>query len=166
MEVRRHPLPCRRDHQPERLDRPGYALVAYQVRQDGALGGGDRRVGHPVGQSGRGATGGQPQADLEREDRPFDAVDRLVEVTPRGDGPEQGSETAVGGLVASSVPVAVEPKVVGHLVAVVGFEVIVGPLDEDPAEIAERVVELGLELVAGRGREFGGAEADDQLSYP
>jgi hypothetical protein len=56
--------------------------------------------------------------------------------------------------------------VVGHLVAVVGFEVVVGPLDDDPPEIAERVVELSLELVAGRGRELGGAEADDQLSDP
>jgi hypothetical protein len=33
-------------------------------------------------------------------------------------------------------------EVVGHLVPVVGFEVVVGPLDDDPPEIAERVVEL------------------------
>ncbi len=96
----------------------------------------------------------------------LDAVDRLVEVAPQGDGPEQGGDTAVGGLVATSIPVAVEAEVVGHEVAVVGFEVVVGPLDDDPPEFAERVVELDLEVVAGRGRGFGGAEVDDQLSDP
>jgi hypothetical protein len=113
-----------------------------------------------------GVTGGQSQADLQGEDRSFDAVDRLVEITPQGDGPEQGGDAAVGSLVTTSKPVAVEEEVAGHLVAVVGFEVVVGPLDEDPAEFAERIVELGLEPMAGRGREFGGTEADDHLSDP
>jgi hypothetical protein len=166
MEVWGHPLPRRRDHGAERRDRPGHALVAVQGRQNGALGGVGRRAGDALGQGGRGATGRQPEADLQGEDRPFDAVDRLVEVAPQGDGPESGGDGAVGGLVATPIPVTVEAKVVGHDVAVVRFEVVVGPLDEDAPEFAERVVEFGLELVAGRGRGFGGAEVDDQLSDP
>ena len=36
----------------------------------------DRRAGRPLGQGRRGPAGLQPQADLQREDRRLDAVDR------------------------------------------------------------------------------------------
>jgi hypothetical protein len=56
----------------------------------------------------------------------------------------------VGGLVAAPRPVADETKVVGHEAAVVGFEVVVGPLDDDPPQFAERVLELDLNVGFGQ----------------
>ena len=139
-------------------------MIAAQGRQHGALGGRHRRPGHPLGQGGRGPAGRQPQADLQREDRPLDAVDVLVEHPPQGDRPEQGGDRAVGGLGAAAIPVAAGLDVAGHVLAVVRLEVVVGPFDDDPPEFAERVLQLGLELVAGRGRGFGPAERDDQAT--
>ena len=123
-------------------------------------------MGDAFGQGGRGAASGQPQADLQGEDRVLNAVDRLVEVTPQSDGPEQGRDLAVGSLGATAIPVVVEVEVAGHEKGVVGFEMVVGPLEDDPPQFAERVLELDLKVVAGRGRGFGGAEGDDELSDP
>jgi hypothetical protein len=138
VEVRGHPLPRGGDDGAERIDRPGHGVVALQVRQDGALGGVGRGVSGALGQGGRGAADGQPEADLQGEDRRLDAVDRPVEVAPEGDGAEQGGDTAAGRLlVAASVPVAVEAEMVGHEARIVGLEVVEGPFDDDPSEFAQ-----------------------------
>jgi hypothetical protein len=65
---------------------------------------------------------------------------------------------------AASIPVAVEAEVVGHELTVVGFEVVVGRFVDDPPQFAERGMELGLRVVAGRVRRSDGAEAADQSS--
>src|SRR3954454_12610822 len=84
------PLGQKRAFSAENRGTGAIAPVASEVRQHGALGGVGRCAGHPLSQGGRGPAGGQPEADLQREDRPFHAVNRLVEITPQGDGAEQG----------------------------------------------------------------------------
>jgi hypothetical protein len=51
--------------------------------------------------------------------------------------------------------------VAGHEAAVVGLDVIVGPLDDDPPEFAERGLKLRLEVVSGLGRRLEGEEVFD-----
>ena len=53
-------------------------------------------------------------------------------------------------------------EVVGHEEAVFGLEVVVGPLDDDPPQFAERVLELDLKVVAVRGRVLSSTKGDDE----
>ena len=139
-------------------------MIVAQGRQHRGLGGGHRGAGRPLGQGRRGPAGLQPQADLQREDRRLDAVDVLVQRPPEGDRAEEGGYRAIGGLGAATIPGPAGFDLAGQLLAVVRLEVVEGPFDDDPAEFAERLLQAGLEAVAGLGRGVGPAEVDDEAT--
>src|SRR5271157_3104625 len=61
-------------------------MITFQIRQHGILGGRDRRLAHSLGQGRCGQPGFQSQADLQGKDRRLDAVERLIEIAPEGNG--------------------------------------------------------------------------------
>ena len=52
----------------------------------------------------------------------------------------------------------------GQVAAVVRFQVVKGPFDDDPTEFAKQFLQAGLEAMAGLGREGGPAEGDDEAT--
>ena len=89
-------------------------------------------------------------------------MDVLVEHPPQGDRAEECGHRAIGGLGAAAIPGAARLDLAGQVLAVVGLEVIEGPFDDDPTEFAERLLQAGLEAMAGPGRGIGPAERDDE----
>src|SRR4051794_6699945 len=91
-------------------------------------------------------------------------MDVLVEHPPQGDRAEGGGHRAIGGLRAAAIPGPARLDLAGQVLAVVRLEVIEGPFDDDPTEFAERLLQAGLEAMAGLGRRIGPAERDDEAN--
>jgi hypothetical protein len=58
----------------------------------------------------------------------------------------------------------VEAHLVGHVSTVGRPDVIEGPFDDEPARFSKLIEQLGLELMAGLGRQFRLAESDDEAT--
>src|SRR5512135_2770269 len=73
----------------------------------------------------------------------FERGVRVVTVTQQID-----LSGAVGRLGATAIPDPLETHLAGHVPTVVRLEVIERPFDDDPPQLPELIVQLGLELVA------------------
>jgi hypothetical protein len=67
-------------------------------------------------------------------------------------------------LGSAAIPGPSDIDLGGQVLAVVGFEVIEGPFEEEPTEFPHVGVQLGLELVGGLGAQGVPAEADDEAA--
>ena len=76
----------------------------------------------------------------------------------------EGSNCAVRGFGIAALPDSVEAHLVGHVSTVARLDVIEGPFDDEPAQFSKLIVQLGLELMAGLGRQFRLAESDDEAA--
>src|SRR5208283_296231 len=131
-----------------------HAVITFQILQYAILAGRDRRLAYALGQRRCGQTDFQPQADLQGKDRRFDAVERLIEIAPEGDSAKEGSNCALGGFGTAAIPDSLETHLIGHVSTVARLDVIERPFDDDPAQFSKLIVQLGLELMAGLGRQL------------
>jgi hypothetical protein len=86
----------------------------------------------------------------------------FVEVTAQGAGAKQGGN-GVGRTVAATVALAGVVGTLGELLAVVGFEVVEGPLTEIESEVAEQLLELAFKGVRGGGGNGVGTKGGEQV---
>src|SRR5450759_3797274 len=109
------------------------------MRQDGILGGRDRRLAYPLGQGRCCQTCFQPQAELQGKERRLDAVERLIETAPEGNGSKEGGNRMVGGFGTAAIPDSLEAHLVGHVPTVVWLDVIERPFDDDPPQFSKLI---------------------------
>src|SRR6185437_10174230 len=115
-----------------------------------------------VGQCGRGGPGHDAQLPLQGKQTGVAGFEIFVEVAAQGAGAEQGSD-GVGRTVAATVALAGVVQTLGKLLALVGFEVVEGPLTEVESEVAEQLLELAFKGVCGGGGNGVGTEGGEQV---
>ncbi len=146
----------------QRVLGPGDVVIAGQDRQGAAL----RILGEPPGRTLRqrwcGGAGHDPQLPLQREEAGVPWFQIFVEVPAELHGAEQGGDV-IGGTVPAAVAFAVRVEACRELLAVVGFEVVKGPVAQVESELAELLQELGFKGVCGGGGDGPGTEGTEQV---
>ncbi len=136
-------------------------MVAAQDGQGVALAFLSQPPGGLVGQSGCGGPGHDAQLPLQRKQTGIARFEVFVEVAAQGETAEQGGD-GVGGAVAATVALAGVVQARGELLAVVGFEVVEGPLAQVQSKGAEQLLELAFKGVRGGGSNGVGTEGGQE----
>ena len=163
-----HPLPRRGDHRrgasrptrPRPWSRFRSASTVPWVESTAAR-------ADALGQGGRGAAGRQPQADLQREDRRLDAVDRPGRgIRHRVIVPNRVATERLGVLSRRRYQSPSNRRWPGMWWRSSGSRWLKVHSTMIRPSSRSDVLQSGLELVAGRGRGFGAAEGDDEATDP
>jgi len=112
--------------------------------------------------AGVAAPGHDPQLLLQREEAGVPWFQIFVEVPAELHGAEQGGDV-IGGNGSGSGSVRRQSRGVPELLAVVGFEVVKGPVAQVESELAELLQELGFKGVCGGGGDGPGTEGTEQV---